>query len=160
MGLSRLQGTSGYIGYFGSNEGKRTRFNCDHYERFAQCCFREKKIQACKIPGRCKYHTENTAVTLLEIEEENKLNVAKKKRQQKKTINTKITTGSTVEVLNLTTYTRMTVTIVDPREANRVENKIPRTSMLGKNLMGHREGEVIEYRFDGKMEKYRIISVE
>lgn len=44
MGLSRLQGTSGYIGYFGSNEGKRTRFNCDHYERFAQCCFRNPEL--------------------------------------------------------------------------------------------------------------------
>ena len=159
MGLSRLQGTSGYIGYFGSNEGKRTRFNCDHYERFAQCCFRNKKIQACKSPGRCKYHTENTAVTLLEIEEENKLNAAKK-RQQKKNINAKIMTGSTVEVLNLTTYSRMTVIIVDPRDANRAENKIPRTSMLGKHLIGHREGQMIEYRFNGKMERYKSVSVE
>ena len=57
MGLSRMQGTSGYISYFGSNEGKRTRFNCDHYHRFAECCFRNKKIEPCKSPGRCKYHT-------------------------------------------------------------------------------------------------------
>ena len=35
MSLSRMQGTSGYISYFGSNEGKRTRFNCDNYHRFA-----------------------------------------------------------------------------------------------------------------------------
>lgn len=69
-------------------------------------------------------------------------------------------TGSTVEVLNLTTYSRMTVIIVDPRDANRAENKIPRTSMLGKHLIGHREGQMIEYRFNGKMERYKIVSVE
>lgn len=96
MGLSRMQGTSGYIGYFGSQEGKRTRYNCDHYERFAQCCFRDKKIQACKSPARCKYHTENTPVTLLEIEKQNeKYNKVKveatktRKRQTKKKKQTK-----------------------------------------------------------------------
>lgn len=158
MGLSHLQGTSGYIGYFGSKEGKRTRYNCDHYERFAQCCFRNKKIQACKSPGRCKYHTENTAFTLLEIEKEYKLRVQKK--QQQKNMNVKIKTGSTVEILNLVTYTRMRLTIVDPREVNRVENKISRTSMLGKNLMGHRADQIIEYRFDRKIERYKILNVE
>ena len=54
----------------------------------------------------------------------------------------------------------MIVTIVDPREANRDENKIPRTSMLGKNLLGHKMGQTIEYRFDGKMERYRILNVK
>ncbi len=157
MGLSRLQGTSGYIGYFGSREGKRTRYNCDHYERFAQCCFRNKKIEACKSPGRCKYHTENISVNSVKIEKENK-NGKQKKPAQKRS--GKIKTGSIVEVLNLTTYTRMKVTIVDPREVNRLENKISRTSMLGKNLMGHRVNRVIEYRFDGKMERYKILSVD
>lgn len=157
MGLSRLQGTSGYIGYFGSQEGKRTRHNCDHYERFAQCCFREKKIQPCKSPGWCKYHTENTAVTLLEIEKDTKLRGSKKEKQNQ--TSAKIKTGSTVEVLNLATSKRLTVTIVDPREVDRAQNKIPRTSMLGKNLIGQREGQTIQYRFDGKIERYKIVSV-
>lgn len=158
MGLSRMQGTSGYIGYFGSQEGKRTRYNCDHYERFAQCCFRDKKIQACKSPARCKYHTENTPVPLLEIEKQTKSRVTKKQKQQ--SIDAKIKTGSRVEVLNLTTFNRLVITIVDPREANRAQNKIPRTSMLGKNLLGHRVNEIIEYRFDGKVERYRILNIE
>ena len=85
MGLSRMQGTPGYISYFGSSEGKRTRFNCDHYHRFAECCFRNKRVEPCRSPGRCKYHTENTPVTLLEIENQSKVKVTKtsKKPQQK-----------------------------------------------------------------------------
>uniref|UniRef100_UPI00189E0BF6 GreA/GreB family elongation factor n=1 Tax=Turicibacter sanguinis TaxID=154288 RepID=UPI00189E0BF6 len=123
-----------------------------------QCCFRDKKIQACKSPARCKYHTENTPVTLLEIEKQTKSRVIKKQKQQ--SINAKIKTGSRVEVLNLTTFNRLVITIVDPREANRAQNKIPRTSMLGKNLLGHRVNEIIEYRFDGKVERYRILNIE
>lgn len=75
-------------------------------------------------------------------------------------MNLKIRTGSTVEVLNLSTSKRMTVTIVDPREVDRAQNKIPRTSMLGKNLIGQGVGQTIQYRFDGKIERYKIISVK
>ena len=91
-----------------------------------------------------------------QIEKENKLRVQKKQQQK----NMKIKTVSTVEILNLVTYTRMRLTIVDPREVNRVENKISRTSMLGKNLMGHRADQIIEYRFDRKIERYKILNVE
>lgn len=84
-----MQGTVGYIGYFGSQEGKRTWYNCDYYERFAQCCFKDKKIQTCKISARCKYHTENTPVTILEIEKQkkkqNKVKVEVTKTRKKQT---------------------------------------------------------------------------
>lgn len=158
MGLSRLQGTPGYIGYFGSREGKRTRFNCDHYHRFAECCFRNKRVEPCKSPGRCKHHTENTSVTLLEIENEAKAKATKKSKQL--TVNKQIKIGSRVEILNLTTFDRKMITIVEPRDANRAENKIPRTSLLAKNLLGKRIGMIIKYRFDGAMQQYKVMNIE
>ena len=163
MGLSRLQGTSGYIGYFGSNEGKRTRFNCDHYDRVAMCCCRDKKIQECKSPGRCHHHTDYPQVYLnKEVEKRAKIEGLKKKatKSKSKKENGIIKTGSNVNLLNLVTNTKIKVTVVDPRDANRAENKFSRTGLLGKFLMGEKAGKVIQYRFDGKIERYKIVNVE
>ena len=163
MGLSRMQGTSGYISYFGSNEGKRTRFNCDHYDRIAMCCCRNKTIQECESPGRCKYHTDYPYVYLKKEEvKKGRFEVSNEElnKRKKKKVAPIITTGSQVKVLNLNTSEKMQITIVDPREVNRAENKISRTSMLGKNLLGHKMGQTIEYRFDGKIERYRILNIK
>ena len=83
-----------------------------------------------------------------------------KKKQKQQNINAKIKTGSRVEVLNLTTFDRMIVTIVDPREANRAKNKIPTTSLLAKNLLGKGVGMIIKYRFDGAIQQYKVMSIE
>lgn len=164
MGLSRMQGTSGYISYYGSKEGKRTRHNCDHYERFAQCCFRNKKIQACKSPSRCEYHTENTTRTLIEIREskkEQQTNKPKNIQQKKKKKSAKkVVVGSLVELFNLDKCTRMFVTIVEPQEMDRAKSKIPKNSLLARNLLGKEVGQKASYHFEGQLKQYKIVSIK
>ena len=52
--------------------------------------------------------------------------------------------GNTIEVNNLTTKTKMTVTIVGANETNPKEMKISAESPIGAALLGRKKGEVVD----------------
>lgn len=162
MSLRRMQGTSGYISYFGSNEGKRTRYSCDYYNREARCCVREKKIHGCLNPEWCKYFTE-----IGSIEQKQK---AKKKKSksleafQKSKANPKPSkysrVGSKVKVKNLTTKEIIECTIVEGNQENKNKGNISKTSPLGRALLYRLKGDVVEVKVRKELIKYEILRIE
>ena len=70
-----------------------------------------------------------------------------------------IQSNSVMTLMNLNTNEKEVVTLVDPRLADRKNGKIPRNTVLGKALMGHYAGDVVEFRFHGEMIRYYVLEV-
>ena len=66
---------------------------------------------------------------------------------------------SRVEMMNLTTNTRMTYTIASPNEANLREGKISIKSPIAQALLNKKVGDVVDVRVPAGMMKFRIESI-
>lgn len=72
----------------------------------------------------------------------------------------KIVFGSTVELLDLTTDTETTYTIVGEDEANIKQGLLSYTSPIARALIGKNEGDAIVFSAPGGEKEYEVISVK
>lgn len=71
----------------------------------------------------------------------------------------KISLGSTVKVLDLDENIEEEFKIVGSQEANPMNGMISEDSSFGKALMGHVEGDEIEYEAPIGIQRFRILSI-
>lgn len=80
--------------------------------------------------------------------------VIKSKKKNKEA--SKIDIGSEIVLMDLSTRKKVTYKIVTFGEANPFENKISSESILGKALIGKKEGEVVEINLGGETKRFKI----
>ncbi len=67
--------------------------------------------------------------------------------------------GATVKLQDLDTSEEMEYTFVSEMEADYTQNKISVTSPVGKGLLGHKLGEVVEIPIPAGTLKYKILNI-
>ena len=67
--------------------------------------------------------------------------------------------GSTVELKETSTGEAITYDLVTPEEADPVRGRISPSSPIGKCLLNHEEGDVVEVRVPSGTREYEIISL-
>ena len=72
----------------------------------------------------------------------------------------KINLGCKVTVYDFDFEEEMELKIVGSTEANSLEGKISNESPVGKALMGHRKGDVVEVEMPAGIMKYEVLSIE
>ena len=71
----------------------------------------------------------------------------------------KVGLGSTVELKETSTGEAITYDLVTPEEADPVRGRISPSSPIGKCLLNHEEGDVVEVRVPSGTREYEIISL-
>ncbi len=71
----------------------------------------------------------------------------------------KIFIGATVDLKDLENQEALTYLLVSPEEANYEEGKISIYSPIGKALMGHKEGEIIDIKVPAGILRYKVIKI-
>lgn len=72
----------------------------------------------------------------------------------------KIFIGAIVSLKDVDTGEELKYMMLSPEEANYEENKISIFSPIGKGLMGHAQGEVVEIKVPAGILKYEILKIE
>jgi transcription elongation factor GreA len=67
--------------------------------------------------------------------------------------------GATVKLKDMDTEEEMEYTFVAEVEADYTQNKISVTSPVGKGLIGHKLGEVVEIKIPAGILKYKILNI-
>ena len=67
--------------------------------------------------------------------------------------------GSTVKIHDIAYEEDLEYKIVGVMEADTTQNRISNTSPLGKALLGHKVGEIIEVQTPAGVDKYEILSI-
>lgn len=67
--------------------------------------------------------------------------------------------GAKLKLKDLTNDIEMEYTLVDPAEANAMDGLISIASPVGKSLLGHKEGEIIEINVPSGILRYKIIKI-
>ena len=70
-----------------------------------------------------------------------------------------VNVGSTVELRDLEVQEELTYTIVGPSEADPMNNRISYRSPVGRALMGHRSGEVVDVELPEGSARFQLLSV-
>ena len=71
----------------------------------------------------------------------------------------KVGLGSTVQLKDTTTGEAVTYDIVTPEEADPTQGRISPPSPIGKCLLNHEEGDVVEVRVPSGTREYEIVSL-
>ena len=72
----------------------------------------------------------------------------------------KIFIGAIVELKDLDSDEKLKYMLVSPEEASYEENKISIFSPIGKGLLGHKAGEVLEIKVPAGTLKYKVLSIK
>ena len=72
----------------------------------------------------------------------------------------KVNVGSTVKVMDLNYNEEMLFTVVSSTEANPMSGKISDESPIGKGLLGHKKGEVINVETPSGPMSFKILSID
>jgi transcription elongation factor GreA len=67
--------------------------------------------------------------------------------------------GCKVKLVDLSTNTEETYSLVGPDEANPAEGFISITSPVGKTLLGHKENDMVEVSIPAGILKYKVIKI-
>jgi len=70
-----------------------------------------------------------------------------------------VSVGSTVQVRDLSTGEDVTYSIVGPTETNPLERRISHQSPVGRALLGHRVGDVVDVKVPAGTLHYQIVSI-
>ena len=70
-----------------------------------------------------------------------------------------VNVGGIVTIFNLATEKTMSYQIVGSAEANPKDGRISNESPVGKALIGHRVGEVVEIQAPGGLSSYKIMAI-
>jgi len=68
--------------------------------------------------------------------------------------------GTTVKIIDKKTKEKIEYKLVSELEADIAEDKISVSSPVGKGLLGHKEGEVLEIKVPAGILKYEIVKIE
>ncbi|MEW5759016.1 MAG: transcription elongation factor GreA [Candidatus Omnitrophota bacterium] len=71
----------------------------------------------------------------------------------------KVLIGAKVKLLDLDTQEECEYIFVSELEADYAQNKISITSPIGRGLLGHKKGEVVEIKIPAGILKYKILSI-
>jgi transcription elongation factor GreA len=67
--------------------------------------------------------------------------------------------GATAKLKDMDTKEELVYTLVSEVEADYTQNKISITSPVGKSLLGHKLGEVVEIKIPAGILKYKILNI-
>ncbi len=68
--------------------------------------------------------------------------------------------GNRVTLKDLETGEQITFELVSPAEVDLEANKVSTESPLGKALLGHKRGEVVEVELPGRTVRYKILGIQ
>ena len=71
----------------------------------------------------------------------------------------KVTLGVTIDIQNVSTKAKFTVTIVGTTEADMEKNRISNESPVGAALLDRKKGEVVDIKTPGGVNQYKVLGI-